>query len=515
MPFISCFNKHFFVLTFVFTFSFITTGGLYAQRSDADAVRNEVTQASVEAHVGFLASDLLRGRDTPSEGLQIAADYIASHFKRHGVLPAFPALQGSGAEVQPWEGYKQPVDLVNVIPADEGEMRIGKREYAAPEQFLQTSGGDVSLSGNAVFLGYGTPEDFKKAKVKGKIVVTRGGVEGSADVRQMFIEGRRKKAMAREAGAAGLIELYNSPQTRWTVIQFYLNTPRMAVDEGAEDGGDFPVFWLEDTGNEQLKYLSDYKGKIDISVRGAVRETLQSENVIGFVPGTDPDLKNEYIVYSAHYDHVGIGVPDAEGDSIYNGTRDNAIGTATVLEAAASIAKRPLKRSALFVLFTGEEKGLLGSEWFVKHSPVPLKKIVFNFNSDNAGYNNTDIAMVIGLERTSAGPVISEACAEFGLEAIRDPMPRQNLFDRSDQVNFAKAGIPALMYSLGATAFDDEIIKYYHRPADNPDSVDYEYLHRFTKAYVLAGRRLGNAPERPYWTEGDKYFSAGEELYGP
>lgn len=487
--------------------------GLHAQTSDTELIRAEVTRASVEAHVGFLASDLLRGRDTPSDGLRIAADYIAAHFKRCGVMPVLTDTTAPTPGIA--ASYKQKVRLVNVIPADEGVMRIGDRDFSSPEQFLQTSGGDISLSGKTVFLGYGTPDDFAEAgKLKGKIVVTRGGVEGSADVRQMFIEGRRKKSMAEEAGAAGLIELYNSPQTSWTVIQFYLNSPRMSVNEGADESG-FPVFWLEDTGNEHLKYLRDYNGSAEIKVRGAVREVLESENVVGMVEGTDPELKKEFVVYSAHYDHVGIGVPDAEGDSIYNGTRDNAIGTATVLEAAESIARNPLKRSALFVLFTGEEKGLLGSEWFVKHPPVPLNSIVFNFNSDNAGYNNTDIAMVIGLERTTAGPLISKACSEFGLEAIRDPMPRQNLFDRSDQVNFAKAGVPALMYSLGATAFDDEVIKYYHRPADNPQSVDYDYLHRFTKAYVLAGRRIGNASERPYWTEGDKYYSAGEELYGP
>lgn len=475
---------------------------MQAQDRDVDLTLAGVTQSSVEAHIGFLASDLLRGRDTPSDGLRIAADYIAAHFKRHGVQPILP------------DGYKQPVRLVNVIPADEGTMKVGDRDFNAPEQFLQVAGADVAIDAKTVFVNYGTEDDFDGARLKGKIAVTRGGVEGSSNVREMFIEGRRKAERAEKAGALALIELYNSPQTSWTVLQFYLNTPRMALEKG-EDKAGFPTFWIEDVGNENLKYLRNHKGKANVETRGAVRENLLSENVVGFVEGTDPELKKEYVVYSAHYDHVGVGAPDAEGDSIYNGTRDNAIGTATVLEAAANIAQNPLRRSALFVLFTGEEKGLLGSEWFVANAPVDLKDIVFNFNSDNAGYNNTEVATVVGLNRTTAGPIITDACKQFGLEAIEDPMPRQNLFDRSDQVNFAKAGIPALMYSLGATAFDEEVMKYYHRPADTPTSVDYEYLFKFTKAYVLAGRRIGDMEERPYWTEGDKYYSAGEELYRP
>lgn len=486
------------ILPFICFLSFT----LKSQDRDVELTEAGVTKSSMEAHIGFLASDLLRGRDTPSDGLRIAADYIASHFKRHGVQPILP------------EGYKQPVKLVNVIPADEGTMQLGDRDYNSPEQFLQVAGANVAIEAKTVFLNYGTEEDFDGAKLKGKIAVTRGGIEGSSTVREMFIEGRRKSERAEKGGAVALIELYNSPQTSWTVLQFYLNTPRMALDKG-EDAAGFPTFWMEDVGNENLKYLKNFKEKAEVSTRGAVRENLVSENVVGFVEGTDPNLKNEYVVYSAHYDHVGIGAPDAEGDSIYNGTRDNAIGTATVLEAAANIAQHPLKRSALFVLFTGEEKGLLGSEWFVNNAPVELENIVFDFNSDNAGYNSTEIATVVGLNRTTAGPIISKACARFGLEAIEDPMPRQNLFDRSDQVNFAKAGIPALMYSLGATSFDEELMKYYHRPADGPDSVDYEYLFKFTKAYVLAGRRIGDMMERPYWTEGDKYYSAGEELYRP
>jgi len=231
------------------------------------------------------------------------------------------------------------------------------------------------------------------------------------------------------------------------------------------------------------------------------------------VEGTDPKLKDQFIIYSAHYDHVGIGKPNAENDSIYNGARDNAVGTVTVLSAAENIAKYPTKRSALFILFTGEEKGLLGSKYYVENPVLPLEKMVYCFNSDNGGYNDTSKATIIGLNRTSVGKHIVDAATEFNLTAIDDPAPEQGLFDRSDNVHFAAKGIPAPTYSMGFTAFDAEITKYYHQTADNPESLDYEYLEKFFKSYVLACRLIANDATTPFWTEGDKYYSAGEKLY--
>ena len=218
-------------------------------------------------------------------------------------------------------------------------------------------------------------------------------------------------------------------------------------------------------------------------------------------------------MYSAHYDHVGIGLADEKGDSIYNGARDNAIGTVTVLSMAENLAKHPTKRSALFVLFTAEEKGLLGSKYYADNPLLPLKDVVYCFNSDGAGYNDTSKITIFGLNRTTATRQILNAAKAYNLEAIDDPASEQNLFDRSDNVSFAKKGIPAPTFSLGFTAFDDEIGKYYHRPADEPASVDYDYLYNFFRAYVYAGRLIADKAERPFWTEGDKYYEAGVELY--
>lgn len=256
------------------------------------------------------------------------------------------------------------------------------------------------------------------------------------------------------------------------------------------------------------------KNSITLQLGSMEKEAVVSNNVIGVIEGTDPKLKNEYIIYSAHYDHVGVGEPDETGDTIYNGARDNAVGTVTVLSMAQNLAKYPTKRSALFILFTGEEKGLLGSKYYVENPVLPLKNMVYCFNSDNAGYNDTSSATIVGLARTTASQHIKEAASTFGLTAIDDPAPEQGLFDRSDNVHFARKGIPAPTFSLGFTAFNGDVTKYYHRPGDEADSLDYDYLLQFFQSYVMSGRNIGNATETPFWTKGDKYEDAGKALYG-
>ena len=250
-----------------------------------------------------------------------------------------------------------------------------------------------------------------------------------------------------------------------------------------------------------------------MKVEGASEEKFTAPNVVGYVEGSDPKLKDEYVVYGAHFDHVGTGPANAEGDSIFNGARDNAVGSVAVLQAAKNIAMHPTKRSALFVFFTGEEKGLLGSQYFVENSPLEIKKMVFCNNVDGAGYNDTSKVTIIGLPRTTAEDNIKKACSAFGLEAIDDPVPEQGLFDRSDNVNFARKGVPAPDFSMGLTAFDAEIQKYYHQQADNPETLDLDYLQKYWSAYVLTGRLIGNDPAKPFWAEGDKYYEAGVELY--
>ena len=467
-----------------------------------EIVEETVTPSGVQAKIEFIASDELKGRDTPSPEQDIAAKYLSTRMKEWGVKMA-PGM----------ESYHQSVQFKKVTPPNDGQFVAKDSTFALGEDIVLLDGDSKDIEAKVVFLNYGSEEDFEKTKVEGKIAVVRLGEKGEPNVRKAFYAGREKRERAAEKGALALVELYTSTQISWQLIKNYIGGPSISLDMGEEEDKGIPHLWLDDSAKNKDEFFSSIKGKASLNVGGLRIEKFSANNVIGMVEGINPGLKDEIVVYSAHYDHVGLGRPDAIGDTIYNGTRDNGIGTITVLEAANNIAKYPLDRTAMFIFFTGEEKGLLGSEWFVEHPVVPLESIVMCFNSDNAGYNNTEITTIVGLERTTAMDKLVESVETYGLEAIKDPVPDQNLFDRSDQVSFARKGVPAIMYSLGLTAFDETLLKYYHQAADNPDSVDYEYLYKFTKAYVHACRLVGNMEDRPYWVEGDKYYEAGEELY--
>jgi Zn-dependent M28 family amino/carboxypeptidase len=240
---------------------------------------------------------------------------------------------------------------------------------------------------------------------------------------------------------------------------------------------------------------------------------VPAKNVAGAIEGKDPVLKNEWIVVSAHYDHVGVK-KNATPDSIYNGARDNAIGTTALLHAAKFFSKNPPKRSVLFLAVTGEEKGLLGSEWYANHPLIPLNQTVFDLNCDGAGYNDKTIATIIDLNRTSVDELLKKACQSFGLEAKGDPAPEQNLYERSDNLNFAVKGIPAVDMAPGVKAFDPELFKYYHQPADEVSSLDMTYIEKFHRAFVYAAYLIVNDKEKPQWRKGDKFEEAGRRLYG-
>ena len=465
-------------------------------------VNETVTPGKIKSHISFIASDELRGRDTGSPEIDIAAQYIASRLLEYGIDP-----------IDSSQGYFQQVPLKAVSAPKSGVIATPETSLAIGSDALLMDGSDGYWKTSSVFVNYGMPKDFEKTDVSGKVVVAICGSKTERDPRKWLKLSREKRALAQQLGAVGLIELYNSPQIPWVLLVPYLSNDKILIDEAKPDQSEpLLTLWVNDGGNDKV---SLFQGSlIEIKIEGTATRKFQGKNVVGISRGTDPKLKDEYVLFGAHYDHVGVGQPDSDGDSIYNGSRDNAVGTVTVLSMAEHLAKYPAKRSALFVFFTAEEKGLLGSKFFSDHSIIPLEKIVYCFNSDGAGYNDTSVATIIGLERTTAKADIVEACETYELKAIEDPAPEQGLFDRSDNVSFAKKGIPAPTFSLGLTSFNEEINKYYHQPADNPESLDYDYLLRFFRAYVLAGKKIANSESRQFWIKGDKYFEAGEKLYG-
>ena len=217
-------------------------------------------------------------------------------------------------------------------------------------------------------------------------------------------------------------------------------------------------------------------------------------NSVGILVGTDPVLRDEYIVVSAHMDHVGVNGASPK-DSIWNGADDDASGTAGVMALAEAFAQAPPKRSMIFLTVSGEEHGLWGSAWFTAHPPVPIGKIVADLNLDMIGRNWKDSIVVIGVEHSDLGATVAKTVLEhpeLGITTMRDPWPQENFFGRSDHYNFARRGVPAVFFFNG-THVD------YHQPSDSPEKIDAEKESRIVRLIYHIGLSVANAPNRPKW----------------
>lgn len=478
----------------------VTIFPLVAQDKVADNVKKSISRAEVENQLGFLASNDLKGRDTGSPEIEIAAQYIASFFKQQGLKPIGP------------DGYFQKVELTSQKPPTELEFVLDGTPFKLGDDLLLYGGQALSAEAPVVFAGYGLDDDLAKADVRGKIVVVLAGTPAEGNFNKAFMEdAKAKMRKAKELGALAIVEIVALPSLPFPALVNYLSRTRMRLKESQTS---IPHIWMRNSDNAALNKLKETRagqGKLTIKVDPPI--DIVGKNVLGVIEGTDKELKKQYVVVSAHYDHVGIGRKDANQDSIYNGARDNAIGTVGIMQTAKYLSRNRPKRSVLFIALTAEEKGLLGSAWYAEHPVLPLHDVVFNFNCDGAGYNDTSITTVIGLHRTNVEPLLSKASEAFGLKVTDDPVPEQNLFERSDNYNFAVKGIPAIDFSPGITGFDQELGKYYHQPADEVGSLDFTYLVKFFGAFVYSNVLIANLEETPAWTAGDKFESAAKKLY--
>ena len=259
----------------------------------------------------------------------------------------------------------------------------------------------------------------------------------------------------------------------------------------------------------------------DYFQRFALPDGGASQNVLGVIAGSDPQLKDEYVMLLAHYDHVGTGDhgggmrPPTEADSIYNGARDNGMGVVALLHAARTLAADPPARSVVLFAAGAEEMGLVGSRYYAENPLVPLEQTVFALNVDTGGYSDTSAVTVVGLERTTAAALIREGARRAGLGITPAPDPRMQLFRRSDNINLARRGIPAPTFSPGFLSFSDPgVADYYHQVGDEVDDLDFAYLARFAEGYAEAARLIADAPERPRWTPGDEFEATARALYG-
>lgn len=467
--------------------------------SHANAQTERINQTldllEAESHLRFLTADELRGRNTGTRELLIAGRYLAEQFRRSGLIPLGDA-----------EGdYLQQVPLHNTKPPTKATVSMLGQEFEGGVDMVMVNGVDGTATAPLVYLA--DLQDYESVGLKGKVVVTvLRDVRGSASSRDQV-------KLIEEAGAIGLIQIFGPGQRiPWQLILNFLNRERMSVGEAEEEDA-FPHVWVRDSANVLVQQLKDNPGApVSIEIDGIRKEVIEAYNVIGKIEGTDPELKKEHLLMCAHYDHVGVQANESQ-DSIYNGTRDNGIGTTGLINAAKYFGKYPPKRSVIIIALTGEEKGLLGSQYYVNNPKIPLEETVFAFNIDNSGYTGTDSITLLDTNRTNIDELVYQAASEVGLGVMGDRIPNQNYYERSDQVSFAAKGVPAVNFKMAMTAFDERISKYYHQPNDEYETVDMDYIHQYWKAYIRAAELIGNWEQRPYWMPGDKFEAAGKALY--
>lgn len=489
----------------VFSFTAISATAQTPSPSDIEQV---ILKSDVEFDVYFLASDEFLGRDTGTQELKIASSYIANRFQQYGMKSA-PGLDGFYQHV-PFRMNRTPETV---------QMSVLDSTFTMNRHLLSLSPFRGDEEAEVIVLEYASEDEIAEHDLQGKIVISKAGLPGMQSPQQLFQASPQKRTQVAEAGGLGLIELYENPQLPWQTLAGFLSRDQLSLDDNGEDESpsdeeSIPHFWMNSTQGDITTFLNSIGGEeVTLSVQGEESERFYSRNVVGIIEGSDPELKDEYILLTAHYDHTGTTGDPSQEDTINNGARDNAVGTAGILAAAKYLSLNPPKRSVIVAAWTAEEKGLLGSGYYAENPPIPLSQTVYNLNIDGAGYNDTTKVTVIGLGRTEADEDLKASAEAFGLEAIPDPVPEQNLFNRSDNVHFARAGIPSPTYSMGLTAFDDEINQYYHRPTDEPETINYDYVTAYVRSFVMASFLVGNADTAYFWLPGDEYEQAGIELY--
>jgi hypothetical protein len=486
------------ILCFVFSTAVLFS---FAQPAQVKEINRLNSYDQALAPLRFLAADELMGRATTRAEVHIAARYIIEQFRSYGLK-----------KVPGTEDYVQAFGLKMISPATAGSFSVGSKTYQIGVDFLQSRGSGVQLTAPVVFAGFGSPADLAGLDVRGKILVVNMGENDSTKVAGAGRFRDAKQKLAKEKGALALVVRYWQSDADWELPKHSFSGQRAQTAEDTI----LPVFLVHDRTNE-LKTAIAGASTATITINGSSLIKLKAENVMGWVEGTDPRLKNQFVVLTAHYDHIGVAsepeMVDGKLDSIYNGTRDNAIGVTAVINAARYFSLHPARRSILFIAFTGEEMGLLGSKYFAANPTIALDKLIFNLNIDNGGMNDTTLVNVVGLGRTSADNDMKKACEAYGLTLKGDPAPEMGLFDRSDNVSLAAKGIPAPTYGMGVKQVDESIMRYYHQLGDEIGNIDLNYVVKYMKSYILAASFIADNPAQPHWAAGDKYENAWKELY--
>jgi Zn-dependent M28 family amino/carboxypeptidase len=494
------------------------------------------------SEVKVLADDSLEGRDTGSEGLRKAEALVVEQFQKAGLEPA-----GTKGFYQPIAFSQYQVDEAKSFLALVSGGKTTKISFA-DDAFISTrlTRASAQVTAPLVFVGYGLkiPEknldELSGLDLRGKMIVYIAGspsdIPTALGSHYQTIAERWKSLKA--AGVVGIVGIQNpaSMDVPWQRISLNRNHASMdlADPEFNETAGLQVGVAYNPAAAEALfagsghtfaeiaalakdrKPLPHFPLAVSLKAKAEIEtKKLESANVIGKLPGTDPALKNEYVVLSAHVDHVGMGEP-VNGDRIYNGAMDDGSGTALALDMASQLKAHPekLSRSILFVLVTAEEKGLLGSKYFAAHPTVPIKSIIADINVDMfLPIVPLKILTIAGLEESDLGARAAKVAESLGVKPEPDPQPLRNIFIRSDQYSFVKRGVPSVMMWVGAEkgspeakVFQEWLTMRYHAPSDDVNQpVDLQAAALYEEIVRRLLLETANTPATPKWNA-DSFF---------
>jgi hypothetical protein len=499
------------------------------------------TPAAIASHIHFLASDALEGRETGMRGFEIAAEYVRAQFQSIGLQSL------NGDWFQHFALRAATLDEAQSSLAINGKPLVIRKDFLMRPDFAREN---VSVDAPIVVAGFGVtaPElhrdDYAGIDARGKIVVIVSGAPKSfpSDQRAYYSSGDVKRHNAAAHGAVGLL-----------TITTMTDEARNPFEKRARQSSIVPMTYLDATG-KPVDTVESLRGSASLSSEAAAAlftgatipldrvladaengvahsfpltatasmktltrfAQMQSENIIGVLPGSDAKLRDEYVVVSAHLDHLGNHPPANGGDGLYNGAYDNGSGIACLIEIARNLAagSQP-KRSVVFVALTGEEKGEQGSEYFVHFPPVPKRQTVADVNMDMflMIYPVADV-VPLGGEHSTLGAMAATAARAAGFDVSPDPYPEEVRFIRSDQYSFVKAGIPAIHLKPGNKSTDpsidgakltrDWLRTIYHSPKDDlSQTFDFASGARYAETNLRLVRAIADAPSRPSWTPDD------------
>jgi Zn-dependent M28 family amino/carboxypeptidase len=517
----------------------------------ADEAAKLITADLMRGYVIELSDDRYEGRGPASRGDVMARKYLADELGKLGLEPG--AADGS------WE---QPFDLVGVTTEqpptwtfNRGDDSLTLKQW---DQFIVSSGvqaekAEVSIA-ELVFVGYGiqAPEydwdDFKGQDLKGKVLLIMNNDPDwdpklfGGETRLWYGRWDYKYQSAAKQGAAGAIIIHTAPsagypfqvvQTSWTGEQFALpagNEPRNQVNAWATDDAARELLALAGQDLDKLREAADNRDfqPVPLGITTSISmnvslNRVQSANVLGLIRGSDPELADEAVIYTAHHDHLGVGTPNAEGDNIYNGAMDNASGVAQVMAIAKAIKALPEapRRSILLALVGAEEQGLLGSKYYADNPTFAPGKIAANLNYDGGNiWGHTHDVTFVGLGKSSIDAIVTAIAAEQGRVVKPDQFADRGYFYRSDQFSFAKIGVPAMYLDTGTEFVDrpadwgkQQVNHYtdvnYHQPSDEyDDSWNFDGMVSDALLGYWTGLAIANTDGMPVWNAGDEFEAA-------